>query len=68
MIKPNMRIGEVFEDGGRRYEVTAVIDAHTYISRATDKPLEVEKVKEDTEVKVTAKPKTATKKPVTKKK
>ena len=43
MVKPNITIGTVFEDGGLYYEVQAVLPSGDYISKRVDKVLEPEK-------------------------
>lgn len=37
MIATNMKVGDLFEDGGLYYEVQAVLPDGNYISRRTDK-------------------------------
>ncbi len=49
MIKPNMKVGEVFEDGGLLYKVLTVNEDGTYFSTRTEAK-EVKK-EEATEVK-----------------
>jgi hypothetical protein len=39
MIKPGLKIGDVFEDGGLYYEVQSVI-RNGYISKRVEKPVE----------------------------
>lgn len=39
MIKPGLKIGDVFEDGGLYYEVQSVI-RNGYISKRIEKPVE----------------------------
>ena len=41
MIRPNMKIDEVFEDGGRYFKIVGVNADGTYSSVATEKPAKV---------------------------
>ena len=40
MVKPNLTIGAIFEDGGLYYEVQSVLPNGNYISKMVDKPTE----------------------------
>lgn len=39
MITPNMKAGDVFEDGGLHFEVQAVLPDGNYISRRIEEPV-----------------------------
>lgn len=65
MVKPNLTIGTVFEDGGLYYEVQAVLPSGDYISKRVDKVPESEKkitisIPEKTEDKPVKKTRTTT--------
>ena len=38
MIKPNLSVGAIFEDGGLCYEVQSVLPNGNYISKKVEKP------------------------------
>lgn len=40
MVKPNLTIGAIFEDGGLYYEVQSVLPNGNYISKMVAKPTE----------------------------
>ncbi len=40
MVKPNLTIGAIFEDGGLYYQVQSVLPNGNYISKMVDKPTE----------------------------
>lgn len=40
MVKPNLTVGSVFEDGGLYYEVQAVLPSGDYISKRIEKNVE----------------------------
>lgn len=44
MVKPNLIVGSVFEDGGLYYEVQAVLPSGDYISKRIEKAVEEENV------------------------
>nr|DAG28831.1 MAG TPA: hypothetical protein [Bacteriophage sp.] len=44
MVKPNLTVGSVFEDGGLYYEVQAVLPSGDYISKRIEKSVEEENV------------------------
>lgn len=44
MVKPNLTVGSVFEDGGLYYEVQAVLPSGDYISKRIEKAVEEENV------------------------
>lgn len=65
MVKPNLTIGTVFEDGGLYYEVQDVLPSGDYISKRVDKVPESEKkitisIPEKTEDKPVKKTRTTT--------
>lgn len=64
MIMPNMKVGEVFEDGGLLYKVLTVNEDGTYLSTRTDEKPVKKVVEEKTEEKP-HEPKAEVKKPVT---
>ena len=43
MVKPNLKIGATFEDGGLYYEVQSVLPDGNYISKRVEKPTETPK-------------------------
>ncbi len=51
MIKPNMKAGEVFEDGGRYFKILAVNEDGTYSSVATEKPTKIDEISTEEELK-----------------
>ena len=45
MVKPNLPVGAVFEDGGLYFEVQSVLPEGNYISKRIEKPQEPDKDK-----------------------
>lgn len=43
MVKPNLTIGAIFEDGGLYYQVQSVLPNGNYISKMVEKPTETPK-------------------------
>lgn len=46
MVKPNLKVGAIFEDGGLYYKVQSVLPDGNYISKMTDKPVNETKTAE----------------------
>lgn len=53
MVKPNLKIGAIFEDGGLYYEVQSVLPSGDYISKMVEKPKATEEVVSEEPVKKT---------------
>lgn len=43
MVKPNLTIGAIFEDGGLYYQVQSVLPNGNYISKMVEKPTKAPK-------------------------